>query len=170
MSEIDAWLDESSPHTVTEYVCFDRSLVGELEEAQSQLTRQSMGMLEVPAELEKRVEKLKAQVAEKTKTFVFVSIGRTAWRKILSEHPPTPEQIEEYGRHQDHNPEEFPFAAMAASCKEPGLTTDQAKKLAEVLPVGVFDRLWGACLSCNLTGGDEKKAVGTVVPLRSAKK
>lgn len=170
MSEVDSWLSETSPHTVTEHVCFDRSLVGELEEAQDQLTRQSRGMLEPPAELVERVESLKSKVQEKTRKFVFVSIGRTSWRKLLSENPPTQEQLDEFGRGLDHNPEEFPFAALAATCKEPGLTVDQAKKLADVLPVGVFDRLWGACLSANVMGGDEKKAVGTAAPLLSVKK
>ena len=170
MSEIDAWLSETSPHTVTEYVCFDRSLVGELEEAQDQLARQSRGMLEPPAELEERVKELKVQVAEKTRKFVFVSIGRTAWRQLLSENPPTQEQLDELGRNLDHNPEEFPFAAMSKTCKEPGLTVDDARKLSDILPVGVFDRLWTACLAANISGGDEKKAVGTVAPLRSAKK
>lgn len=170
MSEIQSWLDETSAHTVTEYVCFDRALVGELEESQDQLTRQSRGMLEPPAELVQQVEDLKKRVAEKTRKFVFVSIGRTAWRNLLSENPPTQAQVDELGRGLDHNPEEFPFEALAATCKEPKLTAEDAKKLSDVLPVGVFDRLWAACLAANVKGGDEKKAVGTVALLRSVKK
>jgi hypothetical protein len=167
---VDSWLEEASSHTVTERICFDRALVGELEDLQRQLADESKGLLQSPPELAERVEALKASVAEKTREFIFGSIGRTAWRELLSENPPTEEQLESIGRGLDHNPEEFPYAAMAASCQEPGLTVAQAKKLSDVLPTGVFDRVWAACLAANIVGGDEKKAVGTSVVLPSVKK
>lgn len=165
----ESWQQDATPHTVSEEVCFDRALVGELERAEAELARHR-GMLEPPPELAARVEELAAAVTEKTRTLVFTSIGRTAWRELLSGHPPTDEQREQLGRGLDHNPESFPFAAIAAACSEPGLTPEQAKWLSDNLPISVFERIWGACLTANVGGGDEKKALSTAAALRIARK
>lgn len=167
MSEFDSWLEAATSYEQTVDVCLDGKLVADLEQAESQLREASQGMLEPPADLEQRVQDLAKRVQVKTRSFTFRSIGRRAWRKLHSEHPPT-----ESDRSQgaDFNTETFPVAAMVASCVEPGLTPAQAEKLTAILPEGEFDRLWGAVLLANLVGADAKKAVATAATLASAKK
>lgn len=163
------WKTEASPSTQTVEVCFDRTLVSELEEAQARLQaakKTAGGMLEAPAELENHVAELAKKVEEKTRTFIFSSIGRRAWRKLLSEHPPTDEQKENtppdvFGNRIDNNPETFPVAAMVATCTSPGLTQEEAQWIADELPEAVYMRFWNAVLQANVLGGDEKKAVAT---------
>lgn len=159
---LSEWQKDASPHSKKVEVCFDRALVAELEEAEAALKEASRGMLEPPPDLENHVAELAKQVQAKTREFTFTGIGRRKWRELLSEHPPTEEQLEKMGR-MDHNPETFPVAAMVATCTSPGLTEKEAQWLADEMPEGVFDRLWAAVLSTNLLGGDEKKAVATAV-------
>lgn len=159
------WQKDATPSNETVRVCFDRSLISELEEAQAALKAAKKGMLEAPAELENHVQELAKKVEGKTREFVFSSIGRRAWRKLLSEHPPTDEQKDTikdaFGNSIDNNPETFPVAAMVATCSSPGLTQDEAQWIADELPEAVYLRFWSAVLAANVHGGDEKKAVAT---------
>jgi hypothetical protein len=120
-------------------------------------------MIAEPPELRAHVTELAEKVKAKTRVFVFSSIGRRAWRKLMSEHPPTDDQKDtirdRFGNSVDHNPETFPVAAMVATCTSPGLTEDEAQWIADELPEAVFLRFWNAVLTANLVGGDEKKAL-----------
>lgn len=152
------WQEEATPYVDKVHVCFDRALVAELEEAQARLAQESKGQLESPPELENHVAELSKKVEAKTRTFVFSSIGKGAWRKLLADHPPTEAQLKA-DPSLDNNPETFPQAAMVACCTEPGMTVEQANWIATELPEMVFLRFWNAVLRCNVLGGDEKKAV-----------
>lgn len=159
MSDLDSWLKEATPHHHTVRVCFDRNLIAEWEEATEELKEASKGMLQPPKELKQRVDDLVEKVQEATKEFVFQSIGHRPWRRLLAEHPPTKEQRQDL--RLDHNPETLMPVAMAATCKEPEMTVDQAEKILETQPVQVVDRLWSGVVAANVIGGDEKKVVAT---------
>lgn len=169
MSDFKAWQDQAKPFKATVDVCADGELVAELDAAWARLEKEKEGQLEPPSELEAHVAALSKKVEEKTRTFVFQSIGRREWRKLSSEHPPTDEQ-KALEPELDHNPDTFPPAALAASCSEPRLTDEDAQWLCDVLPDGEFFRIWSAVLSANLIGGDAKKAVATAAAVLSEKK
>lgn len=153
------WQQEASKDRTSVQVCLDRALVSELEDATAELRKaQGDGMLDGAAELQERVDALRSEVEAKTRTLTFESIGRREWRKLLAEHPPTEQQKRDGA---DHNPETFPQAAIAASCIEPGLTTEQAEWLAAELPLMKFEEVWATCLAVNIKGADEKKAVAS---------
>lgn len=167
MSELQEWREKAKPYRASVDVCVDGELVAELEAAQARLKEESEGMLAANEELEAHVLAVAKEVEARTRTFTFESIGRLAWRKLKSEHPPTEEQAaEEF----DHNPETFPVEAFLASCIEPKLSREDAEWLCHDLPEGEFLRLWGALLKANLIGGDAKKAVATAVAGSSEKK
>lgn len=154
---VDAWLAEARPATAKAEVCFDRELVGEFEKAQEALEEATTeGMLDGPPfELKDRVESLAAEIAAKTRTLVFKNIGMQEWERLRGEHPPTEQQKKEG---LDHNPETFSIVATAASCVEPGLTTEQAARLFSMSST-VVARVYGAVMKANHEVGDEKKAL-----------
>lgn len=169
MGDLKEFREQAKPFTASVDVCADGALVAELEEARAELEAQHQGMLQAPKELEARVEKLAKEVDKKTRTFVFQSIGRRAWRKMLSEHPPTKEHLA-MEPELDFNPDTFPAVAFRRSCISPELTQDDAEWLAGDLPEGEFTRVWGALLRANVVGGDAKKAVATAAAALSEKK
>lgn len=166
--KVAKWQEEATPHSVPVEVCFDRGLVAELEEVLRLHKQAAAGMMEAPPDLDGKVEELQRLVAEKTHTFRFSAIGRGPWRDLEAEHPPTDEQRAEFGDDLKWNPETFPEAALVATCTDPGLSPEEAHWLATKLPEFVWDRVWAACLATNIHGGDEKKALSTVVAPRSA--
>jgi hypothetical protein len=154
------WRAEHTPDRVTVGVCFDRRLLFALEQAESELeevTSEKDGMLGNEerkariSELEGKADKLRSEVESKTRTLVFESIGRREWSDLLAEHPPTKEQLDRFGE-LDHNPETFPPVALEASCVEPGMSLEDAQWLMDKLPLGAWNRVWGACLSVNVVG------------------
>ncbi len=160
MDEFEAWKKEATRHTAKAEVCLDRALVAEYEEAVDALEQATRGaMLEGPAEeLHNRVADLDKAIQDKTREFVFESIGRRAWRQLLAEHPPTnaPEDSK-----AGYNVETFVPAALAASCMKPGLNVAQAEWMAAELPEAVLGDVIEACFRANLQGGDVKKANAT---------
>ena len=170
MGDLKEWRGKVKPYTAAVDICADGALVAELEAAERRLEEERQnGMLEVPKELEAHVQKLAKKVAAETRTFTFQSIGRRAWRALMSDHPPTDQQREQEPD-LDHNPETFPVAAILASCVEPRLSQEDAEWLADELPEGEFLRVWGALLRANVVGGDAKKAVATAEAVSSAKR
>ena len=125
------------------------------------------------AEME-RLDELVEQMKAAEVTFTFVSIGYSAWSKILGEHPPSRAQLETNPR-LDHNPVSFPLAAMAATCVDPVMTYEQVKRLvaAPVMTTANYNTLWGACRSANVSGVTPKvTAAGLIRQLseRSARR
>lgn len=167
MSELESWLQETTPHEETVRICFDRNLVSQWEDAVAAHREAKKGMLEAPEDIEARIAELAEKVRDATKIMVFRSIGHRPWRRLLAEHPPSKQQRAEG---LDHDPETFVPAAMAATCVVPGMTVEQANRILETQPDLVVDRIWAAVLSANLIGGDEKKVAATVVPPATAKR
>lgn len=165
----EQWKQEATKDRKRIPVCFDRALVSALEEAIAELeqVQKQEGMLEPPLRLQEKVNDLRTRVEKKTHTIVFEAIGRQPWRVLLGDHPPTEEQKREGA---DHNPDTFPYAAMAASCSDPGLTIEQAEWLGTALPPLKFEEVWATCLAANVRGADEKKALASASPLRTEKR
>lgn len=166
---LDSWLAEAKPATAEVPVCFDRDLVQRFEVAQAELdAKTEEGMLDgPPVDLVAKVDGLKAEVAQKTRTLVFQNIGYQEWERLRAEHPPR-EEDEKQGL--NHNGDTFPIAATAASCLVPGMTLEQATKLYETMPASVCVRVYSAVMKVNLEAGDEKKARATGAMMSTASK
>lgn len=166
---LDSWLDEAKPATTEVQVCFDRDLVQRFEVAQAELDAcTEEGMLEgPPADLVARVDALREEVSQKTRTLVFQNIGYQEWERLRAKHPPR-EEDEKQGL--NHNGDTFPIVVTAASCAMPGMSVDQAEKFYATMPTSVCVRVYGAVMKVNLEAGDEKKALATVATLSSANK
>jgi hypothetical protein len=92
--------------------------------------------------------------------FVFQSMGRGRWLRLIAEHPAGPEDRRdgwEYAR------ETFIPAALAATCVSHDLTFDDARWLAEELDMGEFHRLWQACHTANAGEAMRPKSVAASV-------
>jgi hypothetical protein len=153
------WQQEATKEREEVWVCFDRRLLSELEQAESDLKKHEAAkkqtFLDEPSASQdagSRVEKLRKKIEESRRMLVFENIGRGPWRELLRQHPPTPEQREQMGRDLDNNPDTFPVVALSASCVEPGLTKDQAEWLMNELPIAEFERVWAACIKANILG------------------
>lgn len=105
-----------------------------------------------PAIAEQILE-LEDRIAAAETEFVFKAMGRGSWRKLVADHPPTPEQLA-VDPQVDNDVEVFPFEAMAASLEEPALTAADLRKLHDdVLDETQFQKLWTTCLVANLGTG-----------------
>src|SRR5438105_4109088 len=71
----------------------------------------------VAPKLAQRIEELQADVAASAVAFTFQAVGRRAYAKLLTEHPPTDEQKQDAESKQiglSYNPDTFPPALLAA--------------------------------------------------------
>lgn len=98
-----------------------------------------------------RLAAIEAEIAASTVEFRFVAVGHKAWADLLRQHPPTRQQLSAR-RDMDHNPETFPYAAIAASCVDPVMTVDDVRRLeaAPGFDVAAWSQLWDACLRANV--------------------
>jgi hypothetical protein len=180
VSWLEEALEEATPRESRLGVCFDGKLVSRYEHARRRLAARGgatmLGDVERLA-LEDEVKQLEAEVADKTRVFVFESIGWGPWRDLVAKHPPDVDQQEVFVRavglaflppglrEIDVNLPTFVPAAMAASCVEPGMTVEQAEKVlgkAAKLPGGVIDRFWAAVSEANLGGTADPFADGVI--------
>lgn len=72
--------------------------------------------------LEEEVEGVRSQLRDTSIKFVLESIGRKRYDKMMAEHPPTKEQMdqaEKEGESITFNPETFPFELIDACTVEP---------------------------------------------------
>lgn len=171
---IEQWLAEATPERREVQVCFDRALLSRLDAATKRLDHAAASepkdgkTLAVSPEekaLRKEVAALEAAIGEKTRTLVFEGLGWGPWRELLAQHPPTEDQAKVFQRavelaYMPHsivnvgfNAETFVPAAIVATCKEPGITLEQAAKLLRESPPGVIERIWTAVLAVNTAGG-----------------
>ncbi len=89
-----------------------------------------------------------------TVTFTVASVSRHRWANLLAKHPPS---AQDRRAGHDHDPEQFPVAAVAECVTDPDLSPLQAKQLADVLPPGEWNKLWIAALTLNITGTPNPK-------------
>jgi hypothetical protein len=180
---ITEWLDEATPERREVKVCFDRRLLSQLDSAERDLTAIEAdidplddtegnrvlgeGVNEPLTEAKARVAELTAQVRDKTRTLAFEGVGWGKWRELIAANPPAEDQDGIFKRavqlaYLPHalinigfNAETFVPAAIVASCVEPGLSLDDAKKLLDQSPPGVLDRIWAAVLEVNTAGNKD---------------
>lgn len=104
-----------------------------------------------------RLTELEEIMDAATIDFRFRGIGHRAWADLLRAHPPTKAQLA-VDRNLDHNPETFPYAAMAASCIDPVMTVDDVKRLdaSPLIDVRAWNELWTACIKANVVAANPK--------------
>lgn len=116
-----------------------------------------------PKQLAAEVRAIEDEIEAATREFRFRALSRRRWRALLAEHhPQKPHKTEGL----DFNPETFPVAAIAACAVEPEMTVEEAERLADRIPLGEFERMWGAVLQVNLGVSDAPKSVLATATLR----
>jgi hypothetical protein len=153
VTDIDEVLAGIKPAQRTVPVCIDGTLGELLDEAKAEWADAvegsvAVGNPAVSAALD-RIRDLEAQAESATVEFTVRNIGRKAWRKLITEHPPPADDLEGWR----FDPETFPVAALAASCVDPVMTLEQADLLAAKLSDGQFQKLSAAVFDVNV--GDD---------------
>jgi hypothetical protein len=168
VASIDDVIASAKRRTETVRVCLREDLYAEHRRLVSELDRLEHGDAgddQVVAAAE-AVQAVEADIAAASVDFVFAGIGRGAWTRLLDEHPPTAEQRADSPR-LDHNPDTFPYAAIAASLIAPeGVTAEKVAELEEHASVAVWNRLWGAALLVNVGGGHQGESEAASAALR----
>jgi hypothetical protein len=159
---------EHKPRTDTVRVCMRGDLVAEIGRLEQQLPalERADAMSNDPdraPELARRILDLQAEAAAHEREFVFTAIGQRAWSGLLADHPPTDEQRQAGA---DHNPETFPYEAVARSCTNVAGTATDVQVLADRLSLGDWSKLWNCCLAVNLGGTVLPKCVGATALLQ----
>lgn len=99
----------------------------------------------------KQIVQLEQQIEAAEVEFVFRAVGRSRWRQLLADNPPTDEQKEQGA---EFDVDTFPLLVMSESLVEPSFTVDElAHLIDEILSEADFAQIWGACLRCHLGGG-----------------
>lgn len=160
---IDDLLAEAVPRSATARILLRQDLLEEHARLDAELQAAVAAALdEVTSEtrdtLATQLAELEAQIEAAQREFTFRALGRRAWADLMAKHPPTKDQLKANPR-LDHNPETFPFAAIAASCVAPALTVDHVKALDERLNVSEFDKLWVTTLEANVGADDRPKSL-----------
>ena len=158
LSEVNA---EARPFTASVWLCLRGDLVREheqLERKLADLRRASDGSLggDGAGEIARRIRDVEAELRAGETEFTFQAIGKSTWRNLLAEHPPTKEQ-KELG--MDHNPETFAPVVMARSLIDPfpgegDEAVAEVEALLEKLTVLQVGKLWTACMAANVDGGN----------------
>lgn len=111
-----------------------------------------------------RLAEIETEIEAATVEFRFRSIGHRAWADLLRKHPPTAKQLAK-DRKLDHDPENFPYEAIAASCVEPEMTVEQVRRLeaSPAFDVRAWTELWSACLRANVTAPAPKSLAAGLI-------
>lgn len=99
----------------------------------------------------RRLAEIEAEFEQSMLEFRFRAIGHRAWADLLRKHPPTRQQLTA-NRQLDHNPESFPYEAIAVSCVDPVMTAAEVRRLdaSPLIDVAAWIELWNACLTANV--------------------
>jgi hypothetical protein len=135
----------------------------DLEKAKAALERASQaeaGRMSQPDTAEAReaveaaeaaLEDARREAEEHLYDFVIRSIGASEWHRLQTDHPPTKEQRDRFGRDLDYNPDTFPVAVLAVCLADPEVASvAEVEQLRGRLPQAVWQQLWGAALRVNL--------------------
>lgn len=153
MTTFDDLIAKAQFRTLKVSLCLRGDLLDEHERAKNDLAiAEVQGVVgDRLVELAESVLAIEADVREASIEMVLRSIGRRAWSDLLAKFPPTDEQRKKFGRRLDHDPETFPYEALAASIVEPeGVTAEKLRDLEEVLTSSQWDEMWVGCLSLNV--------------------
>jgi hypothetical protein len=152
-----AALASSKPLSKSISLCLDGELLAEAESLgeqfrQAQNDDERLNRVAEAPQIARRLAEVADRIRETEVEFTFRSLGRLAWRDLVSEHPPTKEH-EQVGL--DFNPDTLPAAAMAACCVAPeDADLEGFRQLSETLTQTQWDRLWLTCREANLGAGD----------------
>jgi hypothetical protein len=116
-----------------------------------------------------RVKAIEEQMESQTIEFRFQCVGHRAWFDLLAKHRPTPAQLKA-DKNLDHNPQTFPYEAMALSCVEPaGATAELFKRLdaSGLMDTANWNEMWGACIRANVADLVPKSLAASIL-LRNA--
>lgn len=150
-------------------VCLDPEALGELDATVklAAVARLRNNPDQDPDELDERAAELREQVDAATRTLEFRSIGRQAYRKLVLEFPPTPEEVEQFKREHPNQgdplwaPDRFPPALIAACSHDPKISRDEAEQMYREWDEPEFGQLWQACWEMhNILSG--RAALGKV--------
>jgi hypothetical protein len=137
-------------------------------------TRDTVDIPPEQIEIADRLKAIEDEMGSATREFRFRCIGYRPWLALVAKHPPTKAQLDaakQTGqRPLDHNPETFPFAAIAASCTDPVMTAEQVMQFADsgLMDGKMWTALWDACLRANVADDDPKSvAAGLILRLNS---
>jgi hypothetical protein len=172
MSELDALIDEATPVSQPVLICTRGDLIGEharLEAQLEQAQRDDSALNRSPEapKVARKIAKLEQQMRDSAKELTVTAVGAVAWSEMLAAHEPTRKQRDEHPG-LDHNPETFPFAAVAASLGEPD--DGKVRKLAEKIGHGQWSQLWGACLTVNVGKASVPFSVRASLALRGSQR
>lgn len=107
------------------------------------------------ASITDQMSELQAEMDAATMEFKFKALPRSAWRKLVSEHPPSRE-LQKKNPRAEFAPETFIPAALAASCIDPAMTVEEAEELVGaddregLLSEAQFNDVWICCYSVNV--------------------
>lgn len=154
MSLIDELIATAQPRTEQVRICARGDLVASHAEEAAALDRLMRARTDESLEGDPALEEAAARVVAveealeaATVTFTVRSVSRQRWADLVRAHPPS---TQERRAGHDTDPATFPVAVIAACTQTPAMSEDQARKLAEVLPSGEFQKLWMAALNLNL--------------------
>lgn len=171
---LSEWISEATPRRATVAVCFDGNLTSRWEEAKERASRKAtmLGDAELMA-ARAELEELEAEMRDKTRTFVFESIGWGRWRDLVAKHPPKEGDAEIWERaiemkmlprgFEDLETDETTFipAVLVATCTEPGIaSTGEAVRLLEVLHTTMVANIWAGVLRANHGGMSDPFVAG----------
>ena len=125
-------------------------------DATSNAKDQAPGIAQQITDLQDEMEAAKVE-------FKFANIGKKAWADLLAQHPPKKEHKE---LRADHNPETFPIAAIAASCRTPEMDEAAVRRLEAAMTDAQFTSLWKACIDANMGGVESPKSMAAGQILR----
>jgi hypothetical protein len=136
---MDHQKSKRAPITKTVRLISDLDLAEELEQAQEDVRRlrimtQGTGGETSAAQLpaaEARLAELRERAQEFVTVYKFQSIGSKRYDRLVSEHPPTEEQIKQFGDEVAWNSETFPAALIAASMVSPVMTAEDLQVLID---------------------------------------
>lgn len=151
MSDLDAWLDDYRPYISSVRVCGRADLVGEHERLNAELTAavaadKDMLASERVAEAKVAVESVQAAIEASEMEFTFQGLPFKEWQDLKRQHPPTEGQRT---RGHDTNMETYAPALIAATSLEPKISSEQATRLVERLPLAEAEKLYEAALNAN---------------------
>jgi hypothetical protein len=151
---------EVKRRTETVLVCTDGEAVGEIRYLEQQLQQALRGDAErdeadrrAPA-VAQQIRLLEQRARDATVEIKVAHIGKR-WQTLLDAHPPTKAQKAKHGARLDHNPDTFPYAAVAACIVEvDGEAVDESdesvRDFFDPLPDGEFASTWLTVQAVNV--------------------
>ena len=118
-------------------------LVHRYEDAVASDMRQRSGGTLAAPQLAAELLALEKAIEESTTFFEFEALPREAYRRLLADHPPRPEDDTPF------NAETFPAALIAACAVDPTMNATQASQLASRSD-GLFAKLFGEVVDLNV--------------------